>query len=395
MNLRYVRLVFGKEVREALRDRRTMFMTFVFPILFYPLLFGVFGQMATQYAEEEEVRTLRVAVWSGSDEGQAVTRALRDADDRITVVSMPRQEGESPREGIERGGLDILLKENEENESSRFEAYYRATPTGEGAARRLRAAWEQWAARHLDQNLEALGHDPDLVRAPELDFVNVATLREAQGDMSGGLVAYFLLFLCFAGCTAVAIDLGAGEKERGTLETLLTAPVPLSGIVWGKLFFVMASGLLSSLCSVLGFGILLMVAGNLQAPLSMLAAELFQLQSVLLCLLLVVLVTALFASVLLGISFWARTPREAQSFVGPMLMLVVVALLVALFPGLELGWGNAWIPVSNAALAIRSILAGTADVGPLIVVVVVNALCATAAALFASRWCAREDLLFR
>jgi len=123
--------------------------------------------------------------------------------------------------------------------------------------------------------------------------------------------------------------------------------------------------------------------------------ELFNPQSVMLCLLLVVLVTMLFASVLLGISFWARTPREAQSFVGPMLMVIVIALMVALLPGLELGWGNAWIPVSNAALAIRSILAGTVTTGPLLLVIAVNSICATTAALFASRWCAREDLLFR
>jgi sodium transport system permease protein len=193
-----------------------------------------------------------------------------------------------------------------------------------------------------------------------------------------------------------AIDLAAGEKERGTLETLLTAPVQRWSLVLGKFLVVTLTGIISALIAMLG--LYLTVSYGIEGlPPELLGAigQVLEPGTIAAVFALLVPLAMFFAALLLMLSIYARSYKEAVSIISPLTIVVLVPAILALVPGTRLTVATALVPVLNVSLATRELVAGTAS--PALVALVFASLIALAGAslLACSRWFAREDVVFR
>ena len=276
------------------------------------------------------------------------------------------------------------------NQSSQFDFMYRYFTD-------MLATYNEQLQR---ETLNQLNVDPQklaaIIKPVDVKKVDTADKRENIGEKFGAVIAYILVPLCLLGASYPAIDMGAGEKERGTLETLLICPISRISIVLGKFLTVLTTGLVGAMITVGSFGIWGAIIGSfagmavVQEAMSAIAiTELILIFSLLLP------ISAVFAALLLAISIYARTFKEAQNYISPLSVLIFVPLVAAMMPGVELNAKTALVPVMNVALAIKELIKGTADYMMLALIFGSTLLLAAAAIGFCVHWFQQEKVLFR
>jgi sodium transport system permease protein len=170
--------------------------------------------------------------------------------------------------------------------------------------------------------------------------------------------AYFIVFLAFTGCMAVAVDTAAGEKERGTLEAMLVTPASFMGIAFGKLVFIIIMGMISVL-STTG-GIMIMVLGY-GGDSGFNIAEVGFLSLLGIAVLLIALVL-FFAAILFAFSILAKSNKEAHVRSSMLMIVVAMSLVYCIIPGVELTQSILWVPILNAAMSIKVLWGGSMPV---------------------------------
>jgi len=192
-----------------------------------------------------------------------------------------------------------------------------------------------------------------------------------------------------------AIDLGAGEKERGTMETLLTAPVNRFHILLGKFGVVVMSGLLSAVVSIVGLFVALKQSSEIPPEFLELIVRILGWDTILLLLSLLLPLTIFFAGALLSVSLSARSFKEAQSMISPLNIAIIVPAAIGLIPGVTMNYRTALIPVLNVSLATKEIIAGTIQ-APHLAMVYVSLITLAILSLWGSAWWfRRESTIFR
>ncbi|MEM6910021.1 MAG: ABC transporter permease [Verrucomicrobiota bacterium] len=388
--------VFRKELREALRDRRTVLVTFILPVFFYPLIVLVMGYFSSLQMSEVKGRALAVPVLPG--EKAVELNAFVEEYDGISFT--PAEEEADLRRQVQAEEVPAALLFDEQFEraqaqggTGKISLLYKETAEGTLQARRIRDLLKRYQEAEEADRFRALGLLPSAVEPIDLTLENVAEVREESGEQLGGVLAYFLFFLCLTGCMSTAVDQGAGEKERGTLETLLSTPMDQRSVLVGKLGLVMLAGLCSSLLSILSLGGLAFLGGAANNPEYF--GSLLQVSNVALAIALLIPVSLVLASLLLGCSFFARSPKEAQGYLSPILMALALGLVVAMLPGTELNVLTALIPVFNAAVVLREGMSGSL-VGGHVALTFVSLLGFSALAIWSTvRLVEREATLFR
>ncbi len=356
------KVVMLKELREALRDRRTVLLTLVIPLLFYPLLIGVFGYFAGRSLMENETRELNVAVYC--DDGKdALARELNTHAGGDGLIMFTPLGVEIPEDGRPAGTIsyDVVIgaKRGEGKVIWDVTSQYESSAEGKVAKRRVEEVLTRWQEKMDLDRLAELGLTQGEVTPVRVVWEDTASLVVAHGREAAGMLIYFILFLSFTACLSVAVDVGAGEKERGTMETLLTTPAHRGAIFSGKLGAVVVVGCASTFCSVLGFGAVIGMGMTSDAAIQQLAGDLLHWNALVVALPLLGATILLLASVTLAVSMRASSAKQAQALLAPLLMIVVLALVTVTTPGVALDGTTAWIPVINAALAVRALL--TAD----------------------------------
>ena len=231
-------------------------------------------------------------------------------------------------------------------------------------------------------------------------------MRESIGEKIGGMLPYILILLGLSGAMYPAIDLGVGEKERGTLETLLLTPIPRYQIVFAKFLVIFTTSFLAVFLSLLSFALITTVLGPMAfASMSNGGNEVMteflnslstiSILDILLMFLMLVPTAAIFASLLLSVSIYARTFKEAQNYMSPLMMISFLPIVLAILPGVKLDWFWASIPLTNVALAIKEIFKGTIDYNMLFVIFGSTTLVAGVLLYLCSWWFQREEVLFR
>jgi len=211
------------------------------------------------------------------------------------------------------------------------------------------------------------------------------------------ILPYMILIFAFMGAMYPAIDLGAGEKERGTLETLLVAPVSRLSIVLGKFGVILVAALVSAVLATFS------LAASLQlgvfSTLSMVSGGSFSfsITEALAALLMIVPISCIFAALLLALSIFAKSFKEGQSYASPLQMVIIMPAFISFVPGVKLDWIMASIPVVNVSLALKEIFTGNLDqhwahVG---VIFLSTSIFAGLLLWFATWWFQREQVLFR
>jgi sodium transport system permease protein len=252
----------------------------------------------------------------------------------------------------------------------------------------------------------ALVTDTRLARE-ELPATFVAPIKVASRDAAtpdrrvlkviGGLLPYLLILMCFVGALYPATDLGAGEKERLTLETLLVSPAARSEIALAKFGVVFLSAIVAGIAAT-GSMAWTFASGLAGKELgSVFRLELSPAQ-VTACLLLIAPLAAVFAAVMLALSLYARTQKEAQSLMMPLQFLIVIPAMISMIPTIELDFALACVPILNAALALRAVFTAGGAALPwaeIAIIFATTALLAAAAIAWCAWWFGRERVIFR
>ncbi|WP_397471613.1 ABC transporter permease [Rheinheimera sp.] len=397
--------VYFKELTELMRDRKTLIFVILLPIFIFPVIFGVMGLVlssTTSKAMQEEHRYVivnaeqapefRDAMFYHKNFKQVQTEKTAEADlvaairnDEFDVAIIIPADFSVKRQAVEQVQWQIIY-----NQSSQFDFMYRYFTD-------MLATYNEQLQR---ETLNQLNVDPQklaaIIKPVDVKKVDTADKRENIGEKFGAVIAYILVPLCLLGASYPAIDMGAGEKERGTLETLLICPISRISIVLGKFLTVLTTGLLGAMITVGSFGIWGAIIGSfagmavVQEAMSAIAiTELILIFSLLLP------ISAVFAALLLAISIYARTFKEAQNYISPLSVLIFVPLVAAMMPGVELNAKTALVPVMNVALAIKELIKGTADYMMLALIFGSTLLLAAAAIGFCVHWFQQEKVLFR
>ncbi|MEK6607865.1 MAG: ABC transporter permease subunit/CPBP intramembrane protease, partial [Myxococcota bacterium] len=268
-----------------------------------------------------------------------------------------------------------------------------ASDTAEMAVGRVREALEAEAARVRARRLRDRGIDAALIEPLRVEEHPTATPAARAGHLLGRTLPILVVFMILMGSFNPALDLTAGEKERGTLETLLCAPVARRDLVVGKFLAVATVALLVALCNLVSLGLVLAWIGQepalasrlpLAIPWTRLAAALP----------VVVVATAFFSAVMMAVACTARSYKDAQHLMGPAYLAVAVPALVAREAGGTLTWATALVPGMSVGLLLEGLLAGTAGVGVALLACAATLGWAALALAFATRLYGGESMLF-
>jgi sodium transport system permease protein len=360
--------IFKKELKDTLRDRRTIIMMLVIPVLIFPIILNVFVGVSASFTKEAAEKTVYIG-YTGNDENYLVEKleALPPSYGKKELIKY--SDTSIMKADVQSDSLQFALKidpqfdaKMEKREPANVEVYYNASEMGmkERAERYLETIEEiALQERYLDMNLKQSELQPLTIK-----YDNVASEKEVLGKLAGGILPYIFIAFGFIGCMYPAIDLFTGEKERGTLETLLTTPVQRWQILFGKMGVVVLSGLLAASCALLGLFFSIEVLNIVEEPqLLEIIHSILTAEFVVMLYGLLIPLTVFFAGVMVPVAVYAKSFKEAQSIITPLNIIMVLPAMVGFFPGVELNTITAAIPVVNVVLATKELIAGTLDWG--------------------------------
>lgn len=392
MNWSNVRLIFSREVRDQLRDRRTLFMIAVLPLVLYPLLGMSFLQIS-QFLREHATKVLLIGLpdtdglpalvdgdrFAGDLFGDRNRARLLDVTsepdvrhDEATTVEWAQkltQDGKydvvvyfPPRFGkqlaeLRRGLLDRRRAHSNETPGgipSPVIYYNEAKEKSELAFRRVDMVLQSWTDAIGRQLLNESQVPAAAAKPFEVESNDVAERTERQAALWSKVLPFVLLLWALTGAFYPAVDLCAGEKERGTLETLLSSPAERSEIVWGKLLTIMLFSMATAMLNLLSMGL----TGSFvlsQLPTNFGAPPLWAIPVLLAAL---VPMAALYSALCLALAAFARSTKEGQYYLMPLVLITMPLTILPMSPGVELNLGNSLIPVTGVVLLLRTLLEG-------------------------------------
>lgn len=396
MNGATIATVYLKEVRDSLRDRRTLFSTIIIPTFVMPMLVVGVGRVASSLVQKARAEVPVVVVIGGEDSPkiraalEASTRFRArpaDADWKSEIAEKRiRAAAEIPpgfQSGLEAGSAPAVTLYHYEGELK-----------SGLAVDQLQAFFSDLRDRESARLLRARGVPPTIARPFEVTEKNVAPPEKVGGNLLGGLVPYIIIIICFMGALNPAMDLTAGEKERGTMETLLCCPAARTDLVLGKFLMVLTGSLMAVLFSLVSMGTtLFLVGGSMAGPGR--AGPTIDPLGVFGVLAMVIPVAVLFSAGLFAIALFAKTFREAQSYAGPMVVVVIMPLIIGMLPGIDLNIGLSFVPLLNISLVCKEMLSGVWHWGYIGVIFGSMTLYAAVALAIAVTMFKREGVIFR
>jgi len=364
MSLRNIGIVYRKELTEALRDRRTLASSILIPLVLFPLLtFGI-GFAFVAIAGEATREPSKIMILGG-DDSQGVVQQLRAAKN-LRVV--PRSadfvdliSDKKIRAAVEiPPGFEAAVASGERPEVKIL--IFKDDLKSTLSATRVEKLFTEFRDDMVRRRLKAENLPDNLMKPFDVEQQNVVSDEKVAGESYGGLITYLVILMCMTGAMYPAMDLTAGEKERGTMETILSSPIDRTHLVFGKFFVVLTASLATATLSVISMGGSFAILSHFARGQSI--SEGFPMltmhpKTVIAVFVMALPVAVLFSAVLMTISLFAKTFKEAQSYLTPMTFVVIVPAIAAVLPGIELTSKLALVPILNVSLLCKELVTGT------------------------------------
>ncbi|MCP4945390.1 MAG: CPBP family intramembrane metalloprotease [Planctomycetaceae bacterium] len=378
-----------KELKETIRDRRTIVTLLLMPLLVYPIMSMALNRFLLTSGEIDEGFTICVSSeverkildqWL-SNPKSAPPQAVADSSGnelakfRVTVIP-----DESPAEAVARNDVDVGL-ELTNIETGRPTATFYAY-RGDGvsqAARRVVVERLQWLKlAEAERRLKA--SEPEYRTPLVVNAKDVGTVEE--NSLLATIVPLVLVLMTITGAVYPAIDLTAGERERGTMEAVMASPVPRGYVLFSKYIAVVAVALLTAIANLVAMFTTLWAGGLLSL---LTGGDAFPWITILQMLGLLVLFSGFFSAVLLSLTSFAKSFKEAQAYLIPVMLLSLTPAMLSLMPGITLSGALTILPLINIVLLARDMLSGSVDPNNAFVAVVSTFAYAAAALSVAAR----------
>ncbi len=401
MSWRNVGVVYRKELTDSLRDRRTVISMIAVPILVMPLFTIGLGVVSALLFGRAMLQVPTVMILGGQQSPQ-VLAALHALPDVKLVPGRPDYAEEISDKQI-RAAVQVppnfdAAVERGDAAAVRIYMYQGELKSG-FAASRMQKFFTDYRSRIVAERLQERSLPAKLAEPFSIQEQNVAPPEKVSGALIGGLIPYFVILLCLTGAMYPAIDLTAGEKERGTIETILCSPVSRIHLVLGKFFMVLTASLFTGLLAILSMGMTFLAGTKILQSFSPASGWELHLaispKAVAWVFVMIVPLAVLLSAALLTIALFAKSYKEAQSYLSPLTIFVILPAIVSVLPGVEMNAGLALIPVLSTSLISKEIVAGTYHWNYIALIFASSCIYAALALAAAIKLFQREDVLFR
>lgn len=348
---KYTWIVFKKEIMDTFRDKKTIISSIVIPIVIFPLIAFFMGLGGSDLIKESkepvdigliyEKESSLIEYLSNNEqinikEVEDIDKAL-DKLDVKAVVKVDNKFDEKVEKG-EKPELEILYDDSSQKSSMAFS--------------RISEIISSYSQIIVANRLNEVGVDPEILHPIVVQGKSVAK-EGGEGLMMFAMMLPFMLTIwSAAGGIPAATDLGAGEKERQTLEPLLTTKASRTSILMGKYFTVVLAGVIGTIASLIGF----LIASKI-SPEFMGEGAVLPLKSAGIITLVCLQLAFAFASIELAISFYARNFKEAQTYLSPLTIILMVPAYFTMFTdGRAIPEHYFHIPVMNTIGVIKEVI---------------------------------------
>lgn len=395
MNPKIIKSLYKKEILDVLRDKKTVVMMLVVPLVLYPLVVILSLQLMSGITKNITKSTYRICL-DFEDDGSLSKRFLnvQDAEYSFEIV-----ECEDPVAGIQKEKVDAVIKKNMSGNKQVFTVTYMSSVNKSSyAVNMIESVLNKYSSDITKDILTANGLSADDVLQPiKIDFVDISTGEETAGNLLGTLIPFMLIMSLLMGTMYPAIDTTAGEKERGTLETLITLPVSNQELIMSKFLAVATIGIVSAVLNLISMGgVGAYMYGMLSSVMNTNGKVNLTRFVPAICIgILCVFAFAIFISAIsMCVCAMANSYKEANNYLTPLTLVVMFASFISFIPNVVLDIKTAVIPVANVCLLIKDLLAFKYNISMIGLVLFVNAAYGFIAVLILSRIYNSEAIIF-
>ncbi|MCZ2343406.1 MAG: ABC transporter permease subunit [Bacteroidales bacterium] len=373
-----VRLITNKEFRDLMRDRRTVMLIIILPAVLYPL----FGATAFLFARTMLDQQSVIGVMGAEQITQQAIPSLLDGD-RFVETTTPsetvrfsrpltaRRLAGDPAAALRRREVDAVLiippdfsiRPTDQPRSKITILNREGDETSKLATQRVKDIVRQWERRLREARFLKQGLPKDFDQIFDIvdPFSSQPPVKKAADELRDSFTQVFpflLMLWLVSGAIHPAVDMTAGEKERGTMETLLISPVDRTEIVLGKFL----ATTLFAFGSVIWNALWIIAAALFtQTILNYPIVNLIGLAG---CVVIGLPLAMLFSAVCVALGVFAKSTKEGQYYLLPLILLVLPLAFWSMAPGAQLDGSNCWIPITGALLLQQQLLSLTQDAVP-------------------------------
>ena len=396
MNWKNIKLIFIKELVGTIRDKRTIIAMIIIPLIFYPLLFtgiGYFNKMGSIKSEETNSKIMIY----GMEFAPQLVKHLQDSE-KIEILTTE----DDPSFKLHNGDIQAVLVipsdfkyKTEQEEPGKIILKYDATEAKSRIAqKRVNQIIEKYKGEIILQRLSRLDLKEEFLTPLILQEENIATAEKTTGSFLAVLLPYLIIVLIFAGAMHTAVDITAGEKERGTIATLLVSQINRLEIVLGKCFAIMLISFIGMVLGLLGLALAFLLGASVAGGIEGVNFGI-SINTIFLLFLVLFPLVGLASAVLVMVGIFARNIREASSYITPIYMLTVFLGVISISQGMELSGKMFLVPVLNSSFVFKELLMGKIYWDHILITFIANMVIAGLALLGATRLFSKEEVLFR
>lgn len=388
-------IVFKKELKDFFRDKKTVFTTIFMPLIMMVGMFGLSFSLGNKQAKEVEENFTMIL----RDNGNSNISTYIKEQKGVKIVDKSDING-----AIEDGSIKVAIEipkgfdeAVEEGNVPKVKVYYdNATDSGTTAIARAKDIIDGYKNTIVKDKLAKLNISDSILEPIGVEMVGIKKGDDTSNSISmmiGMMLPYMILLFGASGVMSIATDLGAGEKERGTLEPLLTTKAGRGAIVTGKLLACAVVGLISSLSiivALLGGLLLLPEMMGLSLPINITVTQILSVG------LLTIFLAILYSAIFLSLSFVAKTFKEAQTFASFGMIATIIPAMILMFANVRtVGNIDFIIPLYNVGLLMKMILLEIASTNQIILVTISTLLYAIIAVIGTRYLLSKEEVIFR
>lgn len=405
----------ARDLLSTLRDRRTVTATVLMPMILIPLFTLGLPLMLGQFigGQQQERQKLGVVGTLPQSLRDALTRDEALPDGTLVRAGLQLVAVQDAREAVQSGEVEAAVQATSAIPTEagqgrgRLEVYAKLNNmrAQTGAYSKVRDVVDSYNRSLTLARLKTLGLGEQTLTPVSLTPVDASPPQEQRSGQLAFLIPMLMLQFILSGAMATAVDATAGEKERGTLESLLVSPVRRSEVVAGKLLATTITALTSACFSVLGFVLSGLLVARLTTGRSGPSSEISQamggqltltLGGTLALLGLALSAALLISALLIAVGIYARSFKEAQTYIAPLsLAIVLPAVLLQFSDFLSLSAGIYLVPLFGAMLAILELVRGAVVAPHVLAAILANLVGAALLGVLALRSFNREEVIFR
>ena len=398
MKNKIISIVFKKELLDIFRDKKTLMISILIPLLLFPVMFTLIGKGISKNTTEV-MENLEIAI---VDKGNSNIREFIKSQKNVTII-----ESANIKDDIKNGKIKLAIEipENFEEKIKNEEisniivSYDDVSQSSNVTLGAVKDIIEEYSKEIVSERLKAKNIDQSILTPIQINENKIGEKDDGGTKIMLSILLPFLLVMyCVSGPIPAATDLGAGEKERGTLEPLLTTQAGRMSLLYGKFLAITVLGMLTTAASLGGLLISFNMSSKYFAGSDVNSPLNFSLdiKVIIIIFILAVLTTMVFGALELAISIYARSFKEAQTYMTPLTIIAIIPAYATYMLDVK-SIANFYfhIPLANIICILKELISGVYNIQHIAITLVWTIIYVLSSLLIARYMFMKEEVIFR